>query len=551
MTRSRALILVVLAAWLAHAPALFGGFIWLDHAHIGEGLALAGVGKPDSVLDWVGLFTQGFAGTGFYRPLMSLSLSLDAALGGSPLLYHAVTLGWHSVAAALVVVLGETLGLSRTASLVAGLLFAVHPLGSVVAGAIAFRSESMALATLLLLLIAHVRRRPLIAASSLLAGALTKETALVLGPLFVIAWELSKPEPAHREGADSATPHSTTRASRAALLGWEAAALLVAGLLRALYAPPWRASMADISFVDGLGTRLAALAKSGTALLLLSDRTVSDAFWVTPLHSPSALAGAVLAACLIALAYQRRGVSLFLALSLLPSLQLVPTMRFWSPHYLYVPLAFVALLLGELLDDIASPETERPRSWRTLAVWLSPALALSAAISCYDAFRLQSDERLWSREVELHPECREAQFQLAEVARTRGDFDGAVRHYERAIAAPGGVLSYVDLKAAYANLGVTHLEQRRPREAAAAFQLALPYSTDDLERRRLRHNLATAALMSGDAEAAARQLEDEAERKDALPESLLIRARALTLLGRSGDAQVLEERLLRLAARSE
>ena len=36
------------------------------------------------------------------------------------------------------------------------------------------------------------------------------------------------------------------------------------------------------------------------------------------------------------------------ALALLPSLDLVPVMRFWSPHYLYVPLTFGAMPLGTL-----------------------------------------------------------------------------------------------------------------------------------------------------------------------------------------------------------
>ena len=39
-------------------------------------------------------------------------------------------------------------------------------------------------------------------------------------------------------------------------------------------------------------------------------------------------------------------VAWFMALALLPSLQLVPIMRWWSPHYFYLPLAFVAMLLG-------------------------------------------------------------------------------------------------------------------------------------------------------------------------------------------------------------
>ena len=41
----RSIWLVVLAAVAAHASALWGDFIWLDHAHIEQGLALAPAGE--------------------------------------------------------------------------------------------------------------------------------------------------------------------------------------------------------------------------------------------------------------------------------------------------------------------------------------------------------------------------------------------------------------------------------------------------------------------------------------------------------------------------
>src|SRR5262245_1246165 len=109
------------AAIAAHLTGLGGGFIWLDHAHIEEGLAIA---EPS---DWPSLFTRGFAGTGFYRPLVALSLSIDAAISNSPGFFKAVTLGWHAAAAYAVVLAARVLGLSERASTVAGLLFAVHP----------------------------------------------------------------------------------------------------------------------------------------------------------------------------------------------------------------------------------------------------------------------------------------------------------------------------------------------------------------------------------------------------------------------------------------
>ena len=138
---------------VSHASALSAGFVWLDHAHLEEGLALARPGE------WGDLFLRSFAGTGFYRPMMAASLSLDAAFGGSALLYHATTLAWHAAAAVLTVIAGEALGLSRRAAGLAGALFAVHPVTVLVASAIAFRSEAMIAVALLSLVVFHRRGR--------------------------------------------------------------------------------------------------------------------------------------------------------------------------------------------------------------------------------------------------------------------------------------------------------------------------------------------------------------------------------------------------------
>jgi tetratricopeptide (TPR) repeat protein len=513
--RPAAFAIVGFLALLVHAPALFGGFIWLDHAHLEGRLALAPEG------DFWAIFTRGFAGTGFYRPLTSLSLSLDAWLGGSPFAYHATTLAWHAAAAIMVVSCGELFGLGLATATLAGLLFAVHPLTSLVASAIAFRSESMLAVALLALIGFHVRRRPLLAALSLLAGALTKETALVLGPLFIAALELG--------GLQRAT-----RSARQRVLVAEGLALAAALALRLSFAPEWRASFPDLTLDEAFGTRFAALAKSGSAFLafLARDRSVCDSFPVTSLLSAEALAGVTLAAALGFWAWQKRGPALLLALALLPSLQFVPVMRWWSPHYLYVPLAFGALALARGLE----PMTKRAR-----LVALA-AIAGFAVLAFRTSAHFESDRALFEREVAFRPECREAQFYLGEVARFEKQWDRAAHHYERAIASDPKVLSFVDLGAAYANLGVVRLEQGRGADATTALRSALDHSSDPLVQRHLVHNLAIAALISGDAAEAARLLEDESRRSDALPQAILVRAKALLALGRGEEAELLLDR---------
>ena len=404
--------LVALLALGTHATALGGGFAWLDHGHLQEGLALAPPGR------WLALFSHGFAGTGYYRPLVSLALSMVAAVSGAAWLYHAVAWSWHAAAAAMTVVAGQALGLAPLAAAAAGVIVAVHPVTSLVASAIAFQSESMMAVALLALIVLHLRGSPWGSALALAAGALTKETALVLGPLFVLAIELFPP----------LGPPADVRRRRRVLVA-EAAALAVVIALRLAFAPPWRASALALSPEQAVGTRLAVLARSAGALLLPIDRNICDAFAVASAASARAWIGALVLLAVGVLAWRRRGPALLLALSLLPALQLVPVMRWWSPHYLYLPLIFVAMLAAMLAPALI------PRGRAALMA----AGAVAALVTARDDRRFRSDQSLWSAEVAAQPACREGHFYLAEAAREAGLPERAALHYQLAIAETAGI----------------------------------------------------------------------------------------------------------------
>ncbi|WP_394823747.1 tetratricopeptide repeat protein [Pendulispora albinea] len=524
--------LVAATAALAHASALGGGWIWLDHAHIGERYAIA---EPTG---WLGLFTRGFAGTGYYRPLMALALSIDALVGRA-WFYHAVNVAWHAVASVLVAAVAEGLVKSahaRRAAWLGGSLFAVHPLASLVASGIAFRSEAMMAVALLGLCLAHREGKAVLAGGLLFAGALIKETALVLGPLYVLAFELTAP----RRGARGES------AARRRLLAWEAGALACAVGLRLAYAPPWRALHAEMPLGAALGTRFGLVGKSVLALVFPLNRSICDAFPVLSLSSARSLAGVVLVAGIGVLAFYRRGPALLFALSLLPSLNLAPLSRWWSPHYLYLPLAFAAMLAAEGVFRVWPRATARSLA----AVAPTGTVAVVACLgllTARDDRRFASDETLWSREVAACDACLEGHFYLGEVRRAAGRWEQAAKHYEAALRPRPGWLAYVDRGAALQNLGTVRLELGHLDASAAAFREALTEARDERTQRTLRHDLATVAMRSGDAAEAVRLLEPELARADAFPESVFLCAKALHTLGRDDASRVLLARLRNVA----
>jgi hypothetical protein len=480
----------------SHASALRAGFVWLDHAHIEAGLA-----TPS--------FSEGFAGTGFYRPLMAFSLTVDAALGGQPWLYHTTNLGWHALASVLVVLAARELSLSENAATLAGVLFAVHPITSLTAAAIAFRSEAMITAALLTLCVAHLRQKPVLAALAIVVGAFTKETALALAPLFIVALEIGK----------------LTRNVK--LYAAETVALAIGLGMRQLYAPAWPATFPQLDSSQAIGTRLAALAKSAGAFALPLDAGVCDAFPITGLFGVMALLGLAIGVGLVLIARQKGSLGLLLVLALLPSLQLVPTLRWWSPHYLYVPLAFAAMLAAERVDA-------RGKSWFVPALVVAGGLGV---ISWIDGKRYASDETLWRSEVASLPACREGHFYLGEVERKRERFSEAANAYERALAPYPGMIAFVDVDATLQNLGVARARLGQLDAAERAFESALASTRSELTRRRLRHDLASVALDKKDPEKAIRLLEPDVSRDDAFPESLAVYAKALFLVGRRAEAE--------------
>ena len=135
-----------------------------------------------------------------YRPLVIAGFALDG-LVGSAAWFHAVNLAWHAAASVAVAALARR-WTDWTGALVAGVLFAVHPVHVEAVANVVGRAELMAaLFTLVAVYAALAQERVAWSAAALALGLLSKENAAVAPALIVWGWLLGLARPERRRVA--------------------------------------------------------------------------------------------------------------------------------------------------------------------------------------------------------------------------------------------------------------------------------------------------------------------------------------------------------------
>ncbi len=186
-----AALAVALAAVLPYLHTLGHAFAYDDGVEVVENEYIRGAAGVRAIVSspvWAG----SGKGSSAYRPLTTLTYSLNHAVGGlAPAGYHLVNLLLHAGASALVLALALALVLPLAAATLAGLLFAVHPVHVEAVANVAGRKELLVTVFTLGALLLHpgaLRRGGwrLVAAPLLgTAAAFSKETGLVLIGLVV------------------------------------------------------------------------------------------------------------------------------------------------------------------------------------------------------------------------------------------------------------------------------------------------------------------------------------------------------------------------------
>jgi len=547
------LLLVLGIGFAIHAPSLRYQFVYDDLTQI---VANARVQSWDNL---PGYFTShvwahmyGIGQANYYRPLFLLWLLLNHTLFGlNPLGWHLTTVAAHLAAASLVYVLARRLLEDSRAAALAALVFVLHPAQVESVAWVSGVTEPLQAILVLGGLVAYInydRRVPgsrprFWLAVSLLAyllALLMKESAVIL-PVLIFLYSVSLGRTRNLGFA-----LRMTSALRPCLLYALPLAAYLLLRMRALQAP-WQAKM-KVS----VGTTLLTVP---SLLWFYLKHLFFPANLALNYHTPYVehpglgnfflpLAGVLLTAAALCWWGRRSRLAAFCALWMavpltlpLASSGLFPYVDLVHDRYLYLPVAGLALLLGE--------------GYHRLSRWRPGTLPASvvAALLVLLAWQTLSYEPTWTsnlslfrRSVEVSPGALLSKVQLAGAVEDQGE---ALRLLQDAEAVSGGhwLTQYTlgawcsrngrypeaeqywmrsiernpEFPLHYYLLGEVRLKMGQPERAVAPLRRAVQMVPENIHYR-LRY--ATSLELTGDLEGALRQLRFVLAR---LPEEQILR----------------------------
>ncbi|MFI5360543.1 MAG: tetratricopeptide repeat protein [Elusimicrobiota bacterium] len=177
--------LALLLAAAIYLPRLGVPFMWDDRPYL---VNVAEFDRPIPLAAYVSPSYFGWTGEATWRPLATLSFALGVrAFGRRPLPLRLCMLIIHLFNSALLSLLVIGAGLGAEVGLAAASLFLMHPVHIETLMTVTFNKEILSTFGILLMLLAHQRRRPLLASGGLVFAVLPKEAGIIglaLAPLY-------------------------------------------------------------------------------------------------------------------------------------------------------------------------------------------------------------------------------------------------------------------------------------------------------------------------------------------------------------------------------
>ncbi|MFI5346016.1 MAG: tetratricopeptide repeat protein [Elusimicrobiota bacterium] len=174
--RRTALLALALAA-LVYLPRLGAPLMWDDRPYL---INVGDFDRPVPLRRYVSPDYFSFTGELTWRPMATFSYAtLVRSFGRNPLLLRLAMFAAHALNCVLIALLIATTGLGAETAVTAACLFLIQPVHIETLMTVTFNKEILSTLGILLMLLAHRKRRPGIAAAGLAFAALTKESGMM------------------------------------------------------------------------------------------------------------------------------------------------------------------------------------------------------------------------------------------------------------------------------------------------------------------------------------------------------------------------------------
>jgi tetratricopeptide (TPR) repeat protein len=418
------------------------GFTWLDHGDIEQKSAVLPVGRLAYA------FVTRLGETGFYRPLVTISHSLNYAIWGmwSPG-YHLTNILVH-VAVSLMAgkFVAEFWGLNTLEQYLVAVIVGVHPIAWVAVGAISYVQEPLVSLFVMLTIILYAAGNTGWALVAATLALLSKETALFWIPGFLLAWHFFRDKP---------------RPIQWPFIWGIAVVISIYVALRFISVPElWRVHPQVLSLSQHIGTRVESVSRLLFYLISPYRPPLSDSVRIVEVYEGGVIVAALslIAGLIIAI---KKGVRsdlskmiALLAIGLFPALNLIPLPRFFSTHYGYLAATVVAVGAVYFMRSLAVAKV-------VVAIWI-----ILMVLSTVNAgFLHHDDHSLFEPEIQRDPYFLEGHFYLGNYFAQTGDIQQARREYEAALAPHEGIIAFVDQPLATINLANTYAAEKNYAEA--------------------------------------------------------------------------------------
>ncbi|MFH1277924.1 MAG: tetratricopeptide repeat protein [Candidatus Eisenbacteria bacterium] len=494
-------VLVTALALLPYAGTLGNDFVWADQTVIVDGEAI--LKSPGDLARvfvkplWSFTGAPAPGGGGYYRPVTAISYTIDHALWGlNPAGYHATNILLHGAVTLFLFLFFAGLFPKSRVPLLAGILFAVHPIHTEAVAWISGRTGLLAALGVVLSLFLYRRpgNRPLFLAGSLAAFALglgAKESAAVL-PLLVLLTAWWSRKPGRR------------------LFAWNREGLYFALLV--LYLVVRRGALG--AFGTGNPETIEPLVLVPTMLRALGGY-LRLLFIPWPLHTndgirlstfvlePKVLLSLLFLGAFVyaVLRYGRdrretRFGLLWMGVALLPFLNVLPLLHFRAERLIYLPSAGFVLVAAALLDRWGDRILGKGKR-----LGLTPGELATATLALLLAFGTAARCRTWKNDYTLFMDtlakntyAPEACYMLGAEAYRNGAYPEAARLFRASLSLEPGWAAYLPVPWALANLGFAEYKGGDPESAEEAFREALRFYPG---MEKASFGLALAASASG------------------------------------------------------